>query len=68
MWLLPIGDEKLRSISIWAIISHRYNTSNIVLKRRDQSINCFYIGIPNIGLKQDMHSSPSEYLKGQENM
>ena len=32
MWLLPIGDEKLRSISIWAIISHRYNTSNTVLK------------------------------------
>lgn len=39
MWLLAIGDEKLRSIGIWAIISHRYNTSNVVLQKTVQSIN-----------------------------
>lgn len=39
MWLLAIGDEKLRSIGVWAIISHRHNTSYTVLKKTDQNIN-----------------------------
>ena len=50
MWLFAIGDEELRSISVWAIISHRYNTSNTVLKKTHQSINlivvffvCFWV-------------------------
>lgn len=69
MWLLAIGDEELRSIGVWAIISHGYNTSNIVLKKTDQSINLtFYINIPNIGLTQDMRSLPSHYLRKQGNI
>lgn len=31
-WLFAIGEE-LRSIGIWAVINHRYNTSNIVVKK-----------------------------------
>jgi len=32
MRLLPIGDEKLRSVCVWSIVSHWYYPSNAVLE------------------------------------